>query len=59
MPEAQRAYVDFQENYPNFYVYYGYKSNIPQATEGANTFKGIEQICTKNGLLPVEIQSKR
>ena len=58
MPESARVYCDFEDNFPNFYLYKGYPRNLKKELEDADSPDGIRRHCGQLGLEPVEIKSE-
>lgn len=58
MPEPARVYCDFDNNYPNFYLYKGYPYEKKQIMENTDNPEGIRKICGEIGLEPAELKSE-
>lgn len=58
MPEPARVYCDFDNNFPNFYLYTGYVREKKTPLEGTDTPEGIRKHCGALGLEPVVIKSE-
>ena len=58
MPEPARVYCDFENNYPNFYLYTGYVREKKQHLENTDSVEGIRITCGELGLEPTEIKSE-
>lgn len=58
MPEPARVYCDFENNFPNFYLFKGFAKDKKQVLEGTDTPEGIRRNCGQLGLEPAEIKSE-
>lgn len=58
MPEPARVYCDFENNFPNFYLFKGFSKDKKQVLEGTDSPEGIRRNCGQLGLEPAEIKSE-
>jgi len=58
MPKPERVYCDFENNFPNFYLYNGIPKEKKANDESLGTPEGIRKKCGELGLEPAEIKNE-